>query len=78
MRWQPEDGGLAETSETRALLPPALGRGEDTVRTIDVAVPSAPGVFEVTIAPAAAPALVLARRHARVGAGDPAGDGTPR
>jgi hypothetical protein len=67
VRWRSEGGDLVEASQARALLPPALGRGEETVRAIDVTVPPGAGLFEVSLAPADAPDLVLGRRWARVG-----------
>jgi hypothetical protein len=62
VRWQATAGGGEEAHEVRALLPLALAPGESWRRTLTVPVPSMPGSYTVTVAPAAAPDLVLATR----------------
>jgi hypothetical protein len=70
-RWIDAQGRLADERRVRALLPLALVAGQTAVRTVVMAVPAVPGEYEVTLAPAAAPALVIARSAVSVGA--PAG-----
>ena len=64
--WYTAPDALALRSSVRALLPLALARGEETTRALEVPVPETPGEYEVTVAPASAPGLVIARRRVRV------------
>ena len=57
--------------ELRLLLPIALAPDEETTRVIVAPVPPVPGEYEVTLTPAAAPELVLARQRVRVHARPP-------
>jgi hypothetical protein len=67
VRWRDGSGALAGGETVRALLPLALAPGDGQPVTVDVAVPSTPGAYTVTLAPAAAPRLVLARATVQVG-----------
>lgn len=66
LRWMPQDGGVPAVTEARTLLPVALAPGEETVRKITVPPGPAPGRYEVALAPAASPDVVLARTRVQV------------
>jgi len=61
--WRDRFGATVKRQELRALLPLALGPGERRVKALDVEVPAKPGTYTVSLAPAASPSLVLARRE---------------
>lgn len=65
-------GAPAVEYRIRVLLPLVLAPRETTVRSLEVPVPAAAGEYEVTLAPAATPDLVLGRRRVRVRAPGPA------
>ncbi len=65
VRWR-RDGAVIRDDEIATLLPLALAAGEETSRSITLPVPSADGDYEVTLAPALTPDLVLARLDVHV------------
>jgi hypothetical protein len=66
VRWQASGGEVVQESRIRGLLPVALAREEEAERSFAVAVPAAPDIYEVSLAPERAPDLVIARRTVRV------------
>ena len=66
VRWYDGGGALVAEYRSRALLPVALGSGVAVVRAVPTAVPAAAGEYEVTVAPAATPAVVVTRSRVRV------------
>ena len=65
IRWYAA-GTLVREDEATMLLPVALAAGEEISRVITVPVPSVLGEYELTLAPAGAPDLVLARHTVEV------------
>jgi hypothetical protein len=63
VRWYDGTGKLVAAGEARALLPIALGHGAAATRRIQLEIPAAPGHYEVSLAVAARPDLVVARRR---------------
>jgi hypothetical protein len=66
VRWYGANGTLAREDRVRALLPLALAPGQSMVRAITIPVAVAPGEYQVTLSPAATPAVVLARQRVRL------------
>jgi len=67
VRWY-GDGELRAESRVRALLPLALASGQTMLRKLTLPVTVAPGEYDVTLAPATSPDVVLARLRLRVAA----------
>jgi hypothetical protein len=67
VRWY-ADGELRAESRIRALLPLALASGQTMLRKLTLPVNVAPGEYDVTLAPAASPDVVLTRLRLRVAA----------
>ena len=65
LRWR-AGGAVVREDEATMLLPIALAAGEEMSRVITVPVPIAAGEYEVTLAPAGTPDLVLARHTVQV------------
>jgi hypothetical protein len=72
-RWTDAGGRMADVQRVRTLLPLALVAGQSAVRTVLMPVPSVAGEYEVTLAPAAAQDLVIARTAVAVQATDAGG-----
>jgi len=72
-RWSTPDGALVAEHAVRALLPLALAAGDQAAESIAMPVPSAPGRYRVTLAPASRPDLVVGAAvvDVRAGAGAP-------
>lgn len=66
VRWLHEDGTMVREDPVHAFLPLALAPGQALVRSLTAPVAVAAGAYEVTVAPAAAPDVVLTRQHVRV------------
>jgi acetyl esterase/lipase len=66
--WQAGSAGRGATFRIDGLLPLALASGEAAARAFTVPVPDGPGRYEVTLAPAEEPALVIARQTVELGA----------
>lgn len=64
--WRDGSGRVVKQEATKALLPLALGPGEEAIRRLRVEVPRKMGAYTVSLAPAGQPALVLAKREVRV------------
>jgi hypothetical protein len=66
VRWHDASGAVVDEHRVTVLLPLALVPGEETVRRVQVPVPSAAGEYQVTVMPAAAPEIVVAQLTVRV------------
>jgi len=66
VRWQRASGDVVAEYGARALLPLALARQEEVVRSIAIPVPDVTGDFIVSLAPATAPRVVIARETVRI------------
>jgi hypothetical protein len=66
VRWYAASGALTREDRVRVLLPLALAPGQAMVRPITIPVAVAPGEYQVTLAPAATPDVVLTRQPIRL------------
>ena len=71
-RWHTPAGAVIAENPVSALLPLALAPAEATERRIMMPVPDVEGEYLLTLAPAAAPDLVISRRTVSVRRGSPA------
>ncbi len=66
LAWRDGSGRVVKRQGAQALLPLALGPGEEAIERLDVEVPRELGAYTVSLVPARQPALVLAKRDVRV------------
>jgi len=65
-RWYDDAGALVGEARVTTLLPLALAAGEAAVRSVTLPAPPAAGYYQLTLAPADAPDLVIAMVTVRV------------
>lgn len=66
LRWHDASGAVVHRTRTRAVLPLAIAAGARGSTRVAVETPPAPGIYDLTLAPADAPERVLARTRVAV------------